>query len=281
MMDAAVAAEAYGTDDDNNYPELIEAGTNPDMTHPSWNGYNKRLWASEWHLLFDDADNRKNLTWRNIFKNRPASVTYYNFYSQGEEVLDIHKNEPNILDIGIFIQKGRYAWALQEKLKGDVILNTVLGSNYGGWGFNLTDYYDKDWYLLTQEYKVIQPAATYNIGNVKLRMVPFFLKGNETDLYREETGSNYALRNRLRLLAEAVPARTLAAGKKEVPAFKDLNRDFDMQTSYKTTKNNGTVVYWPSSRGSEDNWRHGDAREVAYSYVYSLFDKFVQLGVLK
>ena len=57
-----------------------------------------------------------------------------------------------------------------------------------------------------------------------------------------------------------------------------------MQTTYKTKKkvNGQYVVFWPRGGQFErDNWRHGDAREVAYSYVYLLFDKFVGLGGLK
>ncbi len=281
MMDAAVAAEAYGAEDDINYPPLIEAGTHPDMTHPSWKGYDKKLWASEWHLLFDDADNRKKLTWRNIFKNRPASVAYYNFYSSGEEVLDMHKNEPNILDIGIFKQTGRYAWALQEKLKGDLTFNTVLGSNYGGWGFNEIDYYAE---VDAAEYgriRVRMPAVqANNIEPYILKATPFFLKGNETTLFDELGGSNYAAKHKIRLLADAIPARTLAAGKNEVLILGDIDKfNFNMQTTYKTKKrvNGQDVIFWPSSRGNEDNWRHGDAREAAYSYVYTLFDKFVEI----
>jgi len=37
---------------------------------------------------------------------------------------------------------------------------------------------------------------------------------------------------------------------------------------------------WPSGRSSTD-WHHSDLREVAYLYVYGLFDKFNELGGLK
>ncbi|MFZ2197569.1 MAG: hypothetical protein WAV13_07550, partial [Thermodesulfovibrionales bacterium] len=90
--------------------------------------------------------------------------------------------------------------------------------------------------------------------------------------------------HRIRLLADAIPARTLAAGKREVLRLGPINEfNFDMQTTYKTTKkvNGKYVIFWPSSRGKNENWWHGDAREVAYSYVYSLFDKFVEFGGLK
>ena len=286
MLDAAVAAEAYGSRDDNNETEMNkDTVTNPNMIHPDWVAYKKELWATEWHLLFKGAspiDNRESLTWRNIFTKRPTSVKYYNFFSQGEEVLDEHEGELIVSDvIKQFKETGIYTWALQEKLKGKAPVDGILGSDYGGWGFNNAwDVFDVN----IMDVRRRTPSEAAGIESPLLRTMPFFLPGNETDLYREETGSNYALQNKIRLLADAIPARTLAAGKRAVPSLlKDESNEevnFDMQTLYKT-KIKG-VVYWP--RGGlfqRDNWRHGDAREVAYTYVFTLFDKFVELGGLK
>ena len=284
MLDAAVAAEAYGSLDNSNEIEMNkDTVTNPNMIHPDWTSYKKELWASEWHLLFkgqSPTDNREYLTWRNMFAKRPASVTYYNFFSQGEEVLDEHEGELKFPDvIEQFKQTGIYTWALQEKLKGKSPVDGILGSNYGGWGFNSAwDVFDVN----IMEMRRRTPAEAAGIESPLLRATPFYLKGNESTLFDEVAGSNYALQNKIRLLADAIPARTLAAGKKAVPSLlKDESNEevnFDMQTLYKT-KIKG-MVYWPEDR-SPKNWRHGDAREVAYSYVYSLFDKFVGLGGLK
>jgi hypothetical protein len=99
---------------------------------------------------------------------------------------------------------------------------------------------------------------------------------NEVDLYREETGSNYALQNKIRLLADAFPARTLAAGKNQVASLlKDETTEevnFDMQEKFKTRKLSG--IYWPADRNPK-NWRHNDIKKVAYLYLYQLYDKFV------
>jgi hypothetical protein len=285
MLDAAVAAEAYGSRDDNNEAEMNkDTVTNPNMIHPDWTSYKKELWATEWHLLFKNqspADNRELLTWRNIFAKRPSTVNYYNFYSQGEEVLDEHEGELKFPDvIEQFMQTGIYTWALQEKLKGKSPVNGILGSNYGGWGFNNAwDVFDVN----IMEMRRRTPAEAAGIESPLLRAMPFYLKGNESTLFDEVTGSNYAIQNKIRLLADVIPARTLAAGKDSVKGLpKDVN--FDMQTTFKTIKkiNGKDIVFWP--RGGlfqRDNWRHGDAREIAYSYVYSLFDKFVSFGGLK
>ncbi|MBI5074279.1 MAG: alpha/beta hydrolase [Nitrospirae bacterium] len=271
MLDAAVAAEAYGFADDGS--EAL-ANTHPDMTHPSWLGYKEKLWASEWHTLFDAPDNRKKLTWRNIFSQRPSTVTYYNYFSSGEDVLDVHTGYPQVLDIvtdGI----GRYAWALQEKLKGATNSNNELGSNYGGWGFNLSDpeyTVDADGYV-----KQIAPVQANGIQNSQLMTRPFFKKGNDGILFDAVAGSNYAATHKYRLLADAIPARTLAAGKTIVVGLTQTDGiNIDMQTTFKTRKTAG--IYWPRLKGE---WLHGDVREIAFSYVYLLFNDFVIRGGLR
>ena len=89
---------------------------------------------------------------------------------------------------------------------------------------------------------------------------------------------------RSRLLAEAFPALTLAAGKDSVGAFPSDN-NFDMQNKFKTKKTIGTLstTYWPLVRVSQNkfDWYHNDAREVAFLYVNTLFDEFARLGGLK
>lgn len=49
-------------------------------------------------------------------------------------------------------------------------------------------------------------------------------------------------------------------------------RNFNMQTPAFQTG-------WPASRNGVD-WRHSDLRDVAYPYVYSVYDKFRNLGGL-
>ena len=278
MLDAAVASEAYGSLDNNIESEMNkDTVTNPNMIHPDWKDYKKELWASEWHLLFD-TDKRSKLTWRNIFAERPTTVKYFNYFSSGEDVLDKHEGVPEVPDIvteGI----GRYAWALQEKLKGRTLFNGVLGSNYGGWGFNLSD--DDYRIELSGVSLPIYPSEANQISSVQLRTRPFFSKGSDALLFTETGGSQYAIDNKIRLLADAFPARTLAAGKQPVPAFSDLNRDFDMQTKFKTRKKN--IEYWPTVRSEKTDfsWKHNDIREVSYQYVFSLFDNIIDQGGLK
>jgi len=124
-------------------------------------------------------DGRSGLTWRGRFQDVAQLTQLYNFYSSGEEVLENRNDDsdPWITDIASLQLRlpvfklpvnwlvGRYAWALQEVLKGRVTesdfdgffastyriggkgvalaldlaglrAGNLMGSKYGGWGFN-------------------------------------------------------------------------------------------------------------------------------------------------
>jgi pimeloyl-ACP methyl ester carboxylesterase len=271
MVDAAVASEAYGPMD-----------LRSEMDHPEWVPYDPRLYASEWYRLFlndSPVDNRAKLTWRNKFLNR-GTANFYNFYSEGEEVLDKltkSNGNPSIINFGygVWEKEGRYAWALQELLKGRLPFGFMIGSTYGGWGFNLSDedHYYKE--IQTEGPSVInkerlKPEETIDIlSNVPvLRTKPFFLKGNDdAPLFTENGGSTHASDNILRLLSEVIPARTLAAGKNDL-VF-NAKGNFDMQALYKTHGK------WPRD---DISWLHNDIKKVAFLYLFGIFNKFTTLG---
>ena len=130
MVNGAVAMEAFDGGLDRQ----------PFMTHPDWQNYPERLYASEWYNLFPDNDGRHGLTWRNRFQNVPQLTQLYNFYSSGEEVLAnrVGDTEPGLFDLlslqvelgsgnqdgkdGMLI--GQNSWTLQEQLKGRVTART-------------------------------------------------------------------------------------------------------------------------------------------------------------
>ena len=153
----------------------------------------------------------------------------------------------------------------------------VPGSNYGGWSFNLDDYAE----LNSFPYPVPLSFLLANgVSEQQLRMKPFFTIGaNDAALFNEFTGSNYAMRPEVqnRLLAEAIPARTLASGRTIINVFNKpgLTANFDMQINYQ----NG----WPVVRLRENyyRWLHSDFYKVALPYVYRLYDSFVAKGGLK
>ena len=232
-------------------------------------------------FLSTPEDSRAKLTWRNRFKQRPAQTDYYNYYSSGEEVLRTHPHEtvPGPTDIGMFNEAGKYAWTLQEKLKGrmwDIGID-ILGSRYGGWGFNF-EQYKRVAGQMVQQRRLWSPADTNDIvlnHLDQLRLMPFFKKGiQDTDLFTDAGGSSHAEQNKIRLLAEAIPSRTLPVGANVTSTFGEIEHNFNMNSTL--FQQNG----WPESRDT-NNWLHSDIREMSYLYVYGVFNSFVDKGVLQ
>jgi hypothetical protein len=263
---------------------LVGDGTSTNnMINPTWGAYKVGLYASEWHRLFPGSDWHSKLTWRDRFASVPVLTKAYNFYSSGEDVLDNHVGEPTVPDI-VTKGTGRFAWGLQEKLKGVLPTGWMLGSNIGGWGFNKHNYNEWDIDTAGHTVQVVLRPDTANQAFAddpeQFITKPFFkLAGDDLTLLSQGTdGSEYAKVNRDRLLAEAIPALSRATGRNSVEVFgREDAFNFDMQNRY---KNNGQ---WPPSRNIDDEnrkWKHSDLREIAYPYVYGLFVKFASQGEL-
>jgi hypothetical protein len=297
MIDAAIAMETL----DGSIPK------NLNMYHPRWSDYSTHLWASEWHQLYDDhdfnvvTDVREKLTWRDrygrfadicksSFNNKPQ-IDCYNFYSEGEEVLATHDDpgllwdtDPNYLE-GVY-PPGRYAFALQERLKGRVTstwMKTLqgvydenewewndvylAGSPHGGWGFN-TKYLN---YGRTNP-GLLPPNEANQLTNAQLMTDPFFQVGTIFDgLLTKTAVSNLDNSKRDQLLSEAIPALTLPAGGpggEQFEAFFPDNHTINMQQTF--------MNVWPKERGDDLDWLHSDIRNVAYVFIYKLFETLKQ-----
>ena len=289
MIDAAVASEAY----DGAEPQI------QDMWRSEWgdfyNAWNRaadkdkpkyyRLLAAGWYSLFDNSDARSRLTWKDRFENNPNNVNFYNFYSSGEEVLDTHAYGGNAsiwAYLGTTIVQsdpptGRYAWAFQEKLKGIMETNFILGSYYGGWGFNLYGYHNgifPVWWNYTL-------AQIFALSDDELMTKPFFnASGPHTAIYdsNQATASAHAgnYLNRAEILARMIPALTPAAGKLNLNSSRFAGQ-YNMQTP---SFQNG----WPRERVKDNrlqyDWFHSDLIDVAYFYIHKLYRKFVETGKL-
>jgi len=84
-LNAAVPSEAYDV-------ATVDERDSPDnhMQHSNWLGYSNRTWASSWYKLFPpQSDDRRKLTWRNRFASVLERTQLYNFWSSGDEVLEI------------------------------------------------------------------------------------------------------------------------------------------------------------------------------------------------
>ena len=278
MIDAAVAMEAY----DGNTGKEIDTISSPVaseqkryMDHQEWAGagYQDFLFSSEWYSLFNSDDARSTLTWRDRFKVRPKGTKYYNFYSSGEEVLGklpyIQPSWEAVADI--VIHGGKYSWATQERLKGRLPIGLLLGSNYGGWGFN------SDWDVFDRNIMEFRHMPAPNANGITpsslLKEKPFFNKGTQdgslfTDITIGANSIDYT--RRARLLAEAFPAMTLPTGGNETVVTSALNiSNTNMESEFQR------VGLWPRERDS-NKWLHSDIREVAYPYIYNLFDELTK-----
>ena len=250
MLNCAVPSEAYDS-------SLASTATNNNyMLHEDWEEYLPRTWASQWYELFDSTDNRCNLTWRGRFANVVSNA--YNYYSSGDEVLEIDDGTPDVFSGGLFHLE-RYAWHKQEIFKGTSIIG---GTSWAGWGFFRifeTQYYD---------------VASANAASTNdLLDVPVFAH------YPWNTLMNTNMTNDEvdEMLTMGIPSLSYPAGRKHI-APDDDGFSFDMNSSPDTFRLNGWL-----NRGAPygTRWLHNDLKNVAYVYNYSLFDKIVDDGELE
>jgi hypothetical protein len=203
----------------------------------------------------------------------------YNFYSSGEEVLaSPTATTPTDIQFGagqawnsIFGDSacGERSWVLQEKLKGRTIDNKILGSNYGGWGFNAV------WDIRSADQFTVRhrtPAEAVGLEDAILIANPFFFSAT-TGLHIS-VGSDYAASHANVLLAEMIPARTLAAGANKVIK---LDADLGIQANFDLTDLENS---WPNARPNSQ-WLHSDLKDVGFTFTWKVFDRFSTLSELR
>lgn len=143
LVDAAIASECFDGEDAEQI-DLMAYAPWTQTANPSVPNYPRELWAADWHKRFmagDDA--RQTLTWKDNFTDLIPTV--HNFYSSTEDVLATLPGTPNdtVIYNVLHLDFSRHAWVVQEKAKGNVAtlfnLVALTGTDYGGWGFNLTD----------------------------------------------------------------------------------------------------------------------------------------------
>jgi len=310
MLNPAVAIEAYA----GNQLDIRE------MRHSDWDDYYKletsetsattnfdnacgrRLWASEWHRLFDPSytckstdineinyaypgsadNNNSKLTWRNKFLTVSNNSGVVQFYSSGEDVVrQATEGDPGFNQISALFNGAIDAWNLQEKSKGTKSITASLQTDIqGGWGFRVCDtYFDPN---LGEEItiycdEVTSPDEAFAMRNDLLRQTPFF--------YEMSTLNPASSEQINELLAYAIPALSYGAGGAVVTSFIPAQKTIDMNAY----PGSGGNPDWPAERrpfevnaANEDlYWLHSDFKDVAYRYVYELYIAMVVRGGLK
>ena len=318
-FDAAVAAEAVdgtvGFRDEMSHSDWDSSiGVNSDGS-----SIPEGLWASEWHLQgFPVSDGRSALTWRDRL-SETNGAELYNFYSAGtgpntgEEVLNYMttKPTPSLLDLqmiwDLVTPIGEYTWYYQELLKGKCASDLLVGSDYGGWGIarGYQVWYDEEkvdpvsrekFTVKSLRLPTREEIANYPWTDEQIRTQPLFLYGTTkrirsdpdqplesvAELYGPQ-GSDFAFRHQVKLLADMIPARSVAMGRE---AIDSLNRVVGNNIEYHNfdLSSPGFQDGWPQERldssFKSQRWLHGDAKDVAYRFNHGLFQKWVELGKL-
>ena len=289
LINAAVPIEAY-----DSTQETVGNGEKmaPRMTENSWKAYNAELYASNWYDLFADGDGRRKLTWKNRFARKVPGLAY-NFYSTGEDVVE-NADKTESFGGNIFLHGFvKHAWVQGEIAKGNAsaAADLTLKDTHAGWAFNfkgarrsrlgsdpsyLSETYFK-WETnpsvpSTFQARKYTPQEASRLTQNELKVKPFYQPFKYSDLYDGAKGSAEAQKKivQYELLATAIPAQSYAAAANPVEVIEERGgENFDMMNE----KNGG----WPRRNGL---WHHSDFRDVAYSYVWKMYEKMSKLGKL-
>ena len=264
MLNAAVASEAYDG-----------GARSAGMVDPEWVNVPPRFRATGWHALFDGevfaGDLRRTLAWRGRFAGIPNAV---NFYSASEDVVG------NVLSGRVVAAQS--VWVAQERLKGTVAmwaLDVVPGSSIvceGGWGVNARYAVDSCWYVSGPGFKTNMVHGMSDVQAITNSLfTPFGIEEegmHGTAVFTGAGSAHGALSHRdwlrARFLADAIPAESGAVGANAlgVSGITDVQLDADCMAN---------ADKWPKKKNGNPVWEHSDFKNVAYFFVYGLFDRLV------
>jgi hypothetical protein len=315
MIDGAVAIQAY-----DSGQEYGSSFTGPDdkmeirMVEDDWKPYQTHLYSTNWHELFPANDARNQLTWKDYFStdlngNLSSEVldVAYNFYSRGDDVVenpgtseqfgdDFKDDLWTLIPGGVHVKAAlaRHAWVNQEIAKGgqNAITLGVFHDLNGGWEFNfqkaqyfrglppLQGYYEWDVNRNGPTFsRKYNPGEAAGIPNDQLKQKPFFKPFLFPDLHDPAKGSAEAAKTEVKYktLATGIPASSYAIACNAIDRINlgggAVNKNFNIEAQFK----NG----WIENVGAEgDDWLHSDFKDVAFTYVYPMYEKMIDLGEL-
>ena len=211
----------------------------------------------------------------------------YNYYSSGNSVFAEESRVPWLLkDVSMNWGLGWFLWVIpyptvspnfenhcwqkQEVLKG---LTTAAGTLSGGWGFNVWQEYDQQ----SDEMKSVRysPAAALASGSITNRPVFSVMDAAEM-LNPNATEDDVFL-----ALAKHVPALSSPVGGNAVERS-PIRENVDMNLNEDRNgvpRPNG----WGRNKDStyKLNWLHSDMKDMAYYYIFKLYEQLVTKGNLK
>ena len=254
MLNAAIAAECFDPAAFNDSPE------NNNMVDPAWVAYTNVTWASKWHELFPSEDDRSRLTWRGRFAGLSNAI--YNYYSSGDEIFETKSGGAGAFSGGPFHLE-RYAWQKQEMLKGT---GSLGGTTWAGWGMRHSQPGSTDPLYTAAQANAIAATNKWHFRETPLFWPsPNFIFSNSISVVRQQ-----------QILARGIPALSESIGGDSAGSngcfLEEVNMDGE--------------ILRPNGWGRTDpvygqQWLHCDIRDMAYLYVFKLFDRVSEKGNLR
>ena len=219
-----------------------------------WRDYDALSWSANWHRWFATNldDSRSRLGWVDRYSkalNHAAEV--YNYYSTGDEVFHETANPPWLLE-GMTDSTSNYAWQKQETLKGG---RGLAGTAYGGWGFHF-------WRIAGFDYHYTSTEALEMVTDGSITNNPIFNRG-----YTPMLTQRFNLAEEMCALAKYVPAVSSPVG--GMPVFTSDEHAADLNS-------NRFRAGWTLDSARGNGWKHSDMKDMAYIYVWPLYDEIVK-----
>ena len=270
MCDSAVPAEAY-------YPKGTLSIRVPQLVHPQWEDYPTNSWTSSWHTLFanDENDDRKYLGWPGRFLD--VSQYAVNFYSTGDEVLELM--DDNDVDVWDGITSGwvQYAWQHQELWKGRGIYNILGATTWSGWNI------DESW-LGVNKISVNEAIAMDARDPAEFKTNTVFY------CYPESMNStNINPLVRAAHLTMGIPALAKPAGSREISYYLDSDDNIDLNKTGNPIDDRGGSLGavgvsrpngWPVRSSWSSRWKHSDMKDVSFFYNFKFYQAIIEKGIL-
>jgi len=255
-LNAAVATEAFD-------PSCFVSSTTTanSFLHEDWLGFTNKSWSASWFQLFPTNDARRKLSWQNRFKDIPRTTDMVNFWSSGDEVLEIATDgTPYIIEMlwrglgkilpFVHTDMRRNTWQKQEFYKGR---NILYGSGWAGWGFETN---------VTAEAVNAAPVSV-------LRDSPVF-EHDPDEMFSSSITEPWVNL----ILAKGIPALSPPLGARSLNTVESI----DMNDVRDIPRPNNWCRDSPLYGAA---WLHTDIQNVAYFFTHKVFDKIVEKGNLK
>ena len=263
MFDAALPSESIDA-----MLQDADAATRSKYAPGEWHAYDSRVWAANWFRLFGAGDARAGMGWPGRFADALGNAgEVYNYYSSGDDVFKEFATVPSRFD-GIDVSIEMHCWQKQEVLKGSAV---IAGTAYGGWGFHrwtvreLVQDIGGGTHVEERPYRYSPDDSVRMLTDGTIRDNPVF---NRDFLPMLDGGASQD--NQWLALAKYVPAVSSPVGGRAVNFGNTIENHDLNDDDYRDG--------W--GRGSSD-WQHSDMKDMAYFYVYKLYEQLVEKGNLK